>query len=61
MSNRAIELAPPPTLSPTDKGRLALELAELGISMKRRALQRADPEASDAVIRERLHRWLAKT
>lgn len=59
MTTRAIELAPPPRLSPADKLRTALEMADLGIEMKRRSLERNDPEAAPGVVEERLRDWLA--
>ncbi len=59
MSTRTIELAPPPTLSPGDKLRVALEMADVGIGMKRRSLQRDAPDAAPERIEERLRQWLA--
>lgn len=38
--------------------RLALEMHEFGVSMKRESLKRRYPEESPAQIEERLRRWL---
>ena len=59
MTKRAIELASPPQLSPADKLLMAIEMADLGIRMKRRSIERDDPEASPEVVEERLRDWLA--
>ena len=59
MLARALELAPPPELSPSEKLRVALEMAGIGIEMKRRSLRRADPDAPPEVLEERLRQWLA--
>lgn len=59
MSRPALDLAPPPELSPADKLRLALEMADLGIEMKRRTLRREHPDDNGAQITARLHAWLA--
>jgi len=60
MPDRDLQLASPPVLSPAQKLRVALEMADQGIAMKRRSLRRADPSASDAQIEERLWDWLAE-
>jgi len=59
MTTRSIDLASPPRLSLRDKLLTALEMADLGIEMKRRSLKRADPEADEEVVEERLRDWLA--
>lgn len=58
MSRRRIELAEPPCLSPAEKLRVALELADEGIAMMRRRLAREHPDESEAQIDARLQAWL---
>lgn len=41
-----------------DRLRLALDLFESGVAMKRQTLRRADPAASDAEIEAMLRAWL---
>lgn len=57
---RAIALEPAPELTPTERLRVAGELHELGRAIKRQALRRADPGASEAEIDARLFAWLAE-
>ncbi len=38
--------------------RLALEMYEAGVAMRRRTLRREDPDASEREIAERLNAWL---
>ncbi len=59
MTTRAIEVAPSPQLWPAERLITALEMADLGIQMKRRSLAPDDPEADPEVIEERLRDWLA--
>jgi hypothetical protein len=42
-----------------EKLRQALELMELGLSMQRRKLRAADPDAREEVIEERLLAWMS--
>lgn len=57
---RNIELVDPPRLTPGEKLREAIRLQALGVAMKRAALRREDPDASEAEIDERLFRWRAR-
>lgn len=60
MSRHGLVLVEPPVLSPAEKLRAALELQVVGVALKRRALRRAHPEASDEELNERLFRWRAR-
>jgi Rv0078B-related antitoxin len=44
--------------TPAEKFAQAVELFEMGLRLKRAALKRASPGASDAVIEEALQCWL---
>ena len=55
---RDIPLSPAPELSPAEKLRITLELAEVGYEMMRENLRRRHPEASDDEIQRLLTDWL---
>ena len=57
---RSLELVEEPELTPADKLRAALELAEFGFAMKRAALRRQHPEATEDEVEELLFRWKAR-
>jgi len=61
MSHRDLDLADPPRLSPADKLRLAIEMAEQGIAMKRRSLAREHPDADEETVDRMLRAWLQET
>lgn len=58
MARTPLELSDPPELTPSQKLRLAIEMAEQGIAMKRRTLRRQRPEATDAEVDALLQAWL---
>ena len=58
MARPPLDLADPPRLTPADKLRLAIEMAEQGIAMKRRSLAREHPDADEEAVDRMLRAWL---
>lgn len=55
---RPLPLSELPKLTPSEKLRIAMELAEVGYEMMREKLRREHPDESDEQIQERLTAWL---